>query len=141
MSAPENQLDEAILIEIAVRFVLAMKRSIPKDSISPEYLWPRISSALETAASMAESWHQMVSKMAQKLGATSPHTATSSELSSLYGEIGENWESWRYLCERDTFYIVAIAQAENQKKFEAHKGGARKQTARKSEHDIYFGDL
>jgi hypothetical protein len=121
MSAPENQPDEAILIDIAVKFVLAMKRSIPKDTISPEYLWPRISSALETSASIAENWPQMVSKMAQKLGATAPHTATSRELSSLYGEIGEHWDEWRYLCERDTFYIVAMAQAVNTESFEKRK--------------------
>jgi hypothetical protein len=121
MSELESQPDEAILIEIAVKFVLCMKRSVPKDTISPEYLWPRVSSALETAASIAENWPQMVSKMAQKLGATAPHTATSSELRSLYGEIGAHWDAWRYLCERDTFYIVAMAQAQNTEQFEKRK--------------------
>ena len=138
MNTQEMQPDEALLLDLAVRFVLAMKRSIPKDSIAPEFLWPRIASALETSASVAESWHQMVSKMAQKLGASSPHKATSKELNLVCSDLGDHFEQFRYLCERDTFYVVAIAQAQSTENFERRK---KNKSSRKASEDIIFDEV
>jgi hypothetical protein len=55
----------------------------------------------------------MASKMAQKLGTSVPSVFTTTALLPLAEQITANFEQFRYLCERDTFYIVALAQQAN----------------------------
>lgn len=107
----KNFTDEE-LTDLAVDLILAVLHSADPDVIGPINWWIRAKSALETAASAAHSYQHMVSRCAEKLQIQTPQIVSSKAIFS----IGKNFvdekifERFRYLCERDTIYIIAIAR-------------------------------
>lgn len=98
------------LTETAVDLVLSVMASASTKKIAATEWWPRAKSALETAASEATSWQHMVSAMCKKLQietltANSANSVCSIELR------GDEFNSFRALCERDAVYMVALAQS------------------------------
>jgi len=87
--------------------------------VKPKDWWERARTALVTAAAVADTWPQMVSRQLAKLQvrATAPQTAESVEIiGKQFVELGPAaWSRFRALCERDALYIVAMAQAASSK--------------------------
>lgn len=110
---PAEPLTDTELTDLSIRFVLAMMKSADVEVISPKRWWERAKTALETAASQAESWQQMVSKAGAKLQIISPLAETAKAISSIGNHLStsENFERFRHLCQRDALYIVAMARA------------------------------
>lgn len=104
--------DEA-LTDLAVEFVIGMLRSASTDRIRPVDWWPRAKAALVVAASVAETWAQFVSRMGRKLQIDATHYATSDVIEVIGSRLREtgSFERFRYLCQRDALYVVAMAQA------------------------------
>jgi hypothetical protein len=116
----EKQTDE-MQTQMAIDLVLTMMSSASLEKIRALDWWPRAKSALETAADVAASWGQMVSKMAKKLSIDATTIATAKEI-SLIGDqvgIGTSFERFRALCRRDAVFIVAMAQAKRDEQRQA----------------------
>lgn len=109
----EQPLTDSELIDLSIRFVLAMLRSADTDVIGPKRWWERAKTSLETSASQAESWPQMVSKAGAKLQILAPLAVTAKEISSIGSKLSDEitFERFRHLCQRDALYIVAMARA------------------------------
>lgn len=93
--------------------MLAMMASVSTSDIRPLDWWPRAKSALEAAASGAETWSQMVSIAAGKLQVEALRLASSGAVCAIGRTLARrsaDWERFRSLCERDAIYIVAMAQ-------------------------------
>lgn len=110
------------ITDIAVDFVLAMMSSASTDNIRPLDWWTRARSALETSASVAESWPQMVSKFGSKIQVDACRGKTSHALVTLKARLGDGFGTFRALCQRDALYIVAMAQAKRDEQKEVRKG-------------------
>lgn len=106
-------LTDTELNDLAIRFVLGMLRSANPDVIGPKRWWERAKTALETAANAADGWPQMVSRMGSKLQILAPLAVTAKEVSFIGARFStpEDFERFRYLCQRDALYIVAMARA------------------------------
>jgi hypothetical protein len=107
--------DDTHLAQLGVLTVLTMMRSASTEKIRPLDWWPRAKSALETAATTAESWPHFISLMAKKLQIETVKAITANELCSIATKIEPHFERWRELCERDAVYLVAMAQVERNK--------------------------
>jgi hypothetical protein len=105
--------DDGHIDVLGVRLVLAMMQSASTNNIRPVDWWTRAQSAIHSAAAMATSYGQMVSVMGRKLNIDTFTRASSVEISSIGAAI-EDFEAFRYECERDALYIVAEAQARRQ---------------------------
>lgn len=120
MSDDSKPPTDSELTDLATRLVLSMMRSASTDKIRPQDWWDRAKTALETSASVAEGFPQMVSRFAAKIqveGSLSESTCKAiSSLGETFQGFGreETWERFRRLCERDAVYIVAIARATRQ---------------------------
>lgn len=103
------------LTDIAVEVVLAMMTSVSTETIQPINWWPRAKSALSVAAVQAESWSQFISKMGQKLQINTLRKKSSLKVVGLRVP-DEYFPRFRTLCQRDSLYIVAMAQAERDRR-------------------------
>jgi hypothetical protein len=116
---------DLVLTDLAVEWVRAAMRSVDSDVVKPLHWWERAKSSLITAAAVADTWPQMVSRQLSKLQvkATSEETSRAIETIGMQlTEFGEKaWLRFRTLCERDALYIVAMAQAESARKKQARK--------------------
>ncbi len=99
-------------MERATRLVLAMMRSASTDRIDPRRWWERAKTALETGAAVASDFSEMISVMARKLERQVANNSTAGILDVLAREIGDDFESFRRLCEEQALYAVAMAQAQ-----------------------------
>jgi hypothetical protein len=97
---------------LAVRLVRALMRSASAEVIDPRQWWTRAKSALETAASSAESWPDLVTRAGQRLQIDVFAEDTCNSLCSIEQEIGSEFARFRELAARDALYVVAMAQAE-----------------------------
>lgn len=101
-------------MELAIRLVRAVMRSASVETISPRHWWDRAKAALETAASAAEGWPDLVSRMCRKLQISVPNDYTASSVFGIGREVGRHFQTFCKIAERDAIYIVAMARAENQ---------------------------
>jgi hypothetical protein len=120
---PREPLTDSDLIALAIRFVLGILKSADSKVIGAKRWWDRAKTSLETAASVAESWPQMASKAGEKLQITSPSAVTALVIADLGSKLGtdEEFERFRYLCQRDALYIVAMARAAKEESKEEKK--------------------
>ena len=100
-------------VTLPVRLVLAVMRSASTEKIRPVDWWTRAQSALHSASAMSQSYGQMVSIMGHKLQIATFQRNSAIEISSIGVSI-EDFERFRFECERDALYIVAEAQARRQ---------------------------
>lgn len=118
MSGENEQLIlDDTLTDMAVNLVLGLMRSADTDVIHPFDWWPRAKTALVVSASIAESYASMISRFLEKIQVSAPTTETSkivAETKNTLASLGDVWERFRFLCERDALYIVAMAQATKQ---------------------------
>lgn len=117
----EKGLTDEQLQQLAARFVLAMMSSASTSKIKPIDWWVRAQSALEAAAAMSDSLPQMASKMARKLQIEAPESWTSREVKSVSSDLGEEFERFRSLCEREAFFIIAMARVERDRQLAARE--------------------
>lgn len=113
----EQKNTDDVLTDLAVNLVLGLMRSANPEIIRPVDWWPRAKKALVVSASIAESYPSMISKYLDKIQAPAPTAETSKvivETQNTLSSLGEVWERFRFLCERDALFIVAMAQAEKQ---------------------------
>jgi hypothetical protein len=99
--------------DLAVELVLAIMRSASTEKIRPMDWWVRAQSAMHSAAAMAQGYGQMVSIMGRKLQIATYTQNSAIVISSIGRELKneEGFELFRDMCESDTLYIVAEAQA------------------------------
>lgn len=100
-------------MDLPVRLVLAVMRSASTEKIRPVDWWTRAQSALHSAAAMSQSYGHMVSVMGHKLQISTFNQHSAVEISTIGAAI-EDFEAFRFECERDALYIVAEAQARRQ---------------------------
>ena len=112
-----------ILTDLAVDLVLTMMASASSENISGMDWWPRARSALETAADVADSYPQMISKMGAKLQIDAARNDTAKGISLLGDQLKtvQAFERFRALCRRDALYIVAMAQAKRDEQKKSRK--------------------
>lgn len=113
----ERRTTDDVLTDLAVNLVLGLMRSADHEVIRPVDWWPRAKTALVVSASIAESYPSMISRYLEKIQALAPTAETSkivAETKNTLASLGDVWERFRFLCERDALYIVAMAQAEKQ---------------------------
>lgn len=115
-------MDQEQHLRCAVDLVKAMGRSMSTEKVRRLEWWSRQKSALETAATSADSFGSLVSMMADKLQIDVTTVATAQKLAELAKRVDDPPEFIRY-CERQSIYIIAIAQAESQ-----DRRAAREQT-------------
>lgn len=122
MNGSDLELEESIT-DLAVNFVVGMMRSASTEIIRPLDWWPRAKAALVVAASTAETYPAMVSRFLEKVqvsAATEPtcHVIDETRIAiDAFGETG--FERFRFLCERDALYIVAMSQVANKRRKES----------------------
>lgn len=110
-SEPGKNYSDAELIDLATRFVSAILGSVPRGVIDPRKWWGRAESALNVASSGAESWPHMVSEAAKRLQVPVLTDRSCKTIYSLGLEMDvRTFERFRYLCERDTIYIIAMTR-------------------------------
>lgn len=107
-------------LDLGAQLVRAMMGSASSDKIRRIEWWSRARSALETAASAADSYGSLVSVMGRKLqiDVTSPYTA--SELLAIRNEVAD-FEGWRRFLAAESLYVVAMAQAAAQERRAEYK--------------------
>lgn len=102
---------EQELNELAIEAVLAVMASASTDKIKPIDWWTRARTALETSASVAETWTEMAAKLADKLEIEAFTESSSHRLVFLANGIAEApFSAFRAHCERNAVYVVAMAQ-------------------------------
>lgn len=111
----QNTIDDK-LTEIAVKLVLGLMRSANTETINPLDWWSRAKTALVVSASVCDRYAPMISRFLEKIQATASTMETAMVILEVERELEElkEWERFRFLCERDALYIVAMAQAEKQ---------------------------
>ncbi len=119
----KKQLPDDVLSDIGTDTVLAMMRSADPEVIRPVDWWVRAKSALTVAAAVAETWSQFISKMGDKLQIVVTNKATADKINIIGMQLVEfnSFERFRFLCQRDALYIVAMAQAKRTEEREAAK--------------------
>lgn len=103
------------LERLLIRLVLAMMASADRKKIRAMDWWGRAKSALETAASRADSWAELVAVMGEKLQIEVLRESSASSISLAGQEIareGVEWETLRRKAEREALFIVSLAQLE-----------------------------
>lgn len=105
-------LDDETIQRMAADLLVQVMRSASTDDIRPIDWWPRARSAMETAASVARSYGQMVAKMATKLQIEAYREASSRSISEIGAEIDAAgaFARFRRVAKRDAAFIVAMAQ-------------------------------
>jgi len=103
-------LSDDDLTDIAEALVLAVMRSASTDTIRAIDWWPRARSALQVAAAQAESWPHMISKMGQKLQIEAFQAMSSKTIAQIRVP-NDAFPRFREICQRDSLFIVAMAQA------------------------------
>lgn len=119
-----EKLNDDKLSDLAVDLVIAMMGSASTSKIRPVDWWQRAKTALVVGASIAEAWPQMIARMGSKLQIDATTYATSEALQRI-GETlrgADAFERFRFLCERDALYIVAMAQAKRAEQREQKEG-------------------
>lgn len=110
-------------VDAAVMLMVAVMRSASTDKIRPLDWWARARSAMEVAASQAQSFSHFVSRMAQKLQIEAYRLESAKEIYSL-GQLlkdADAFKAFSHICRRDALYITAFAQIENTKRREERK--------------------
>lgn len=114
--------DDEVLTDAAVELVVGFMRSADTDIIRPVDWWPRAKTALIVSAAVAETYPAMVSKFLGKIQVPAPRKETTQVIAAVGAQLTEwgpdAWERFRFLCERDALYIVAMAQVMNQQRKE-----------------------
>lgn len=109
-----TQCTEEQLVADAVRLQLALLGSASTSVISPKHWWDRAASAMETAASAADSLSSFVSRAAKKLQIdvlTESSSAEVADLATTYGDC-DAFEQLRAFIAQDVIYITAMSRAE-----------------------------
>lgn len=108
-----KKMTDSQIHDLAVRLILRIMDSASLDKIRPTDWWSRAQNALYSAATMAQGYGQMVSILGRKLQIDTFTKTTSIEISLIGKEIQtpEVFELFRWLCERDSLYVVAEACA------------------------------
>jgi len=114
----KNSVDDNDLTNTAVELVVSLMKSADTEIIKPRDWWKRAKTALIVSSSVAETYNSMISKYLEKIQVAAPRIDTSEKIA----EVGEyissiglsGWERFRFLCERDALYIIAMAQVLNQ---------------------------
>jgi hypothetical protein len=98
---------------LAVGLVTTVMRSVSAEKVRPVDWWVRAQSALKTASSMSRNFPQMISIMGRKLQIDAFTKESAVALMEIANSLPDvEFESFRYLCERDGLFIVAEAQAQ-----------------------------
>lgn len=97
----------------ATTLVLAMMRSASTERIDPKKWWERAASSLETGAAVGSCFGEMIHVMAGKLQIDVTTMATAETIATLAEALADpgDFEAFRSLCERQSVFIVAMAQA------------------------------
>ena len=115
-----NEWDDEILTNMAVDLVVALMKSADPEIIRPMDWWSRAKTALVVSASVAETYPAMISKYLSKIQVVATKAETSEIIATTRDCIAslgmEAWERFRFLCERDALYIVAMSQVQNQQR-------------------------
>lgn len=110
-------LDDETIQRMAADLLVQVMRSASTDDIRPIDWWPRARSAMETAASVARSYGQLVAKMARKLQIEAYREASSRSISEIGAELDAAgpgaFARFRRVAKRDAAFIVAMAQIQN----------------------------
>lgn len=103
-------------LQAAIELVRAMMSSASAKHIRPIEWWSRAKSALETAATCADSFGSLVSTMGRKLQIEVTRVWTGQEIVRLAHVVGSDFETWRRYVVAEALYVVAIAQAESKER-------------------------
>jgi uncharacterized protein (DUF1697 family) len=118
---PQSALpDTDELSQLAQRFVLAMMGSASTIKIRPTDWWERARTALEYSARTAHNPRQMVTLFARKIQSETLTAQTAERLSCLSSiESPAAFSAFRRVVERESTYIIAMAQATRAEEREA----------------------
>ena len=122
---PKTNLTDEELTQIGIDYILGILRSASTDVIDPKKWWERAKTALETGAAAAATFPQMVSKTANKLQIGAPTESTSNVISSISLRLTDqkDFERFRYICQRDSIYIIALARIQRDEQKRNKVGG------------------
>jgi hypothetical protein len=119
MKSPKEQrmnLTDEELTDLAQDLILALLKSADTEVIKPKVWWERAKTALETGANAAHSFQHMVSRCGNKLQLLAPLAVTSKTISSISSKLNDEilFERFRYICQRDAIYIIAMARVKRE---------------------------
>lgn len=103
-------------LRIAIDLLRAMLSSTSPERVRRIDWWTRARSALETAASVADSYGSLVSKMGERLQIDALTPNTSAQVADLAPRVEADFEAFRAFLEREALYVVAIARAESKRR-------------------------
>lgn len=121
--------------QIASNLILAMLANADPEKIGGLNWWPRARAALQSASARATSFPEMVAVMGHKLQVIVLSQKTAQKVSTIGTQIENVFEKFRHICERDSLYIIAEAQAirNEQKELEAQKKEEEKNKKKNTE--------